>query len=122
MGSRIEAWSRNNDNWRSKVIAMKEKAIQYVKNKITDLEDDLSHEKNVELDEFKALRITWEIDDWKNVLDVMNGKEDDHNNAKAFIYDKISVLEEDLMDEKDKVRKEYIKYDLEQLNNVLNCL
>lgn len=100
----------------------KEKAIRYIQNKITDLEDDLSHEMNVELDEFKALRISWEIEDWKNVLDILNGKEDTHNNAKDFIYDKISVLEEDLMSEKDMVRKEYIKYDLENLKNVLTCL
>lgn len=101
---------------------MKEKAIQYIKDKITDLEDALSHEANVELDEFKALKITWEIEDWKDVLEVINGKEDDPNNAKDFIYDKISVLEEDLMDEKDKVSKEYIKYDLKNLKNVLECL
>ncbi len=100
----------------------KEKAIKYVQNKITDLEDDFSHEQNVELDEFKALRISWRITDWKTVLEVLNGKEDFHNNSKDFIYDQISVLEEDLATETDKARKEYIKYDLDNLNNVLDCL
>ena len=97
-------------------------ATEYVTNKIKDLADDFSHEKYVEGNELQALKITWEIEDWNNVLEVLNGKEDDHNNAKDFLYDKISVLEEELIDEKDRARISFIKYDLDKYNGILELL
>ena len=97
-------------------------ATEYVTNKIKDLEDDFSHEKYVEGNELQALKITWEIEDWNNVLEVLNGKEDDHNNAKDFLYDKISVLEEELIDEKDRARISFINYDLDKYNGILELL
>lgn len=100
-----------------------EETVKYINNKIKDLEDDFSHEKYVEGNDLRALKITWEIEDWNNVLEVLKGnKKDDHNNAKDFISDKISALEEELIAEKDKVRISYIKYDLDKYNGVLELL
>lgn len=47
-------------------------------------------------------------------LKVLAGKEDDHDNAKWFLED---ILEEDSIDEKDRVRISYIKYDLDKYKN-----
>lgn len=100
-----------------------EEATEYINNKIKDLEDDFSHEKYVEGNELQALKISWEIEDWKNVLEILKeNKEDDHNNAKSFLYDKISVLEEELTDEEDRVRISFIKYDLNKYNDILKLL
>lgn len=97
-----------------------EEATEYINSKIKDLEDDFSHEKYVEGNDLQALKITWEIEDWNNVLNVIKGnKKDEKNNAKDFLYDKISVLEEELTEEKDRVRISYIKYDLDKYNGVL---
>ena len=98
-------------------------ATEYINNKIKYLEDDFSHEKYVEGNELQARKISWEIEDWRNVLEVLKGnKEDDCNNAKCFIYDKIAVLEEALIDEEDRVRISFIKYDLDKYNGVLRLL
>lgn len=98
-------------------------AIIYITNKVKDLEDDYSHEKFVELNQLNARKIRWEIAYWDNVLEVLKeNKEDDHNNAKDFLYDKISVLEEELIDEKDKARISFIKYDLDKYNGILDLL
>lgn len=97
-----------------------EEAVEYINSKIKDLEDDFSHEKYVEGNDLQALKITWEIEDWNNVLNVIKGnKKDEKNNAKDFLYDKISVLEEELTEEKDRVRISYLKYDLDKYNGVL---
>lgn len=97
-------------------------ATEYVTNKIKDLEDDFSHERDVERNEFQALKASWEMDDWNNVLKVLAGEEDDHNNAKCFLEDKITALEEKLIDEKDRVRISYLKYDLDKYNGILELL
>ena len=98
-------------------------AIIYITNKVKDLEDDYSHEKFVELNQLNAHKIRLEIAYWDNVLEVLKeNKEDDHNNAKDFLYDKISILEEELIDEKDKARISYIKYDLDKYNGILELL
>lgn len=97
-------------------------ATEYVTNKIKDLADDFSHERDVERNEFQALKVSWEIDDWNNVLKVLAGKEDDRNNAKCFLEDEISVLEEELIDEKDRARISFIKHDLDKYNGILELL
>ena len=98
-------------------------AIDFAKTKIIDLRDDLDHERYVEHNDLAANKIEWEIEDWNNIIDILEGnKEDDYNNAKCFLYDKISVLEDWLTTETDKVRKSYIKFDLANFNAVLNCI
>lgn len=98
-------------------------AIEYVNNKIKDLEDDLSHEKYVERNELQARKISWEIDEWDNILEILKGNKEDHlNNSKFFIYDKISVLEDELTDEEDRARVSSMKYDLNKYNNILELL
>lgn len=46
-------------------------AIAFVEDKITNLEDDLSHEENVEHDKVKAFFIKCELDNFKNVLECL---------------------------------------------------
>lgn len=46
-------------------------AIAFVSDKITNLEDDLSHEENVEQDKVKAFFIKCELDNFKNVLECL---------------------------------------------------
>lgn len=45
-----------------------ELAIEYVKNKITDLQDEFEHEICVEHNRYKAACIQCELNDMKNVL------------------------------------------------------
>lgn len=100
-----------------------EEAINFAKIKIIDLRDDLDHELYVEHNSLNANKISWEIDDWNNIIDILKGnKEDDRNNAKGFLYDKISVLEDNLINETDRVRKSYIKFELANFNAILNCI
>lgn len=101
----------------------KERAIIFIKNKILDLRDDLDHEECVEQDELLARKIRWEIGDYKNVLEILTtNREDFHNNAINFIWDKISVIEDSLSYEKDKVRKYMLECDLKEYSNIKDCL
>ena len=101
----------------------KEKAITFIKNMIMDLKDDLDHEECVEQDWLAVNRLNWEIGGFEEVLGVLLGESNDlRNNAKDFIWDKISVLECNLLDEKDKVRKYNISKDLEEYKNVIECM
>ena len=47
------------------------KAIDYITNKIADLEDDLSHEENVEHDKARAYFIKCDIEEFKNVIECL---------------------------------------------------
>lgn len=101
----------------------KERATIFIKNKIADLKDDLDHEECVERDELSTERIRREIEDYKNVLDVLvNNREDSHDNATNFIWGKISVLEDLILCHEDKVKKYMFKCDLEEYNNIKDCL
>lgn len=101
----------------------KEKAIEFVKNKIADLKDEADHEECVELNELAANKIKWEIEDFEKVLNCLaNNAEDPYNNSLNFIWDKISVIEDSISDEEDRVRKYMLKCDLEEYRNIEACL
>lgn len=46
-------------------------AISFISGKITNLEDDLSHEENVEHDKVRAFFIKCDLDNYKNVLECL---------------------------------------------------
>lgn len=101
----------------------KNKAIEFVKNKILDLKDDLDHEECVEQDWLAVKRIKWEIEDFEKVLDcLVNNTEDTYNNSLNFICDRISVIEGMLLEEEDKVRKYMLERDLKEYKNIESCL
>lgn len=100
----------------------KERAI-FTKNKILDLKDDLDHEECVEHDWLAVNKLNWEIEGFKEVLDILTDNTvDEHNNAKDFIWDKISAIEDSILYEEDRVKKYMFKCDLEEYNNIKDCL
>lgn len=101
----------------------KDKAIEFVKNKILDLKDDLDHEEYVEQNQLTAKKIKWEIEDFEKVFNcLVNNAEDPHNNSLNFIWDRISVIEDMLLEEEDKVRKYMLECDLKEYQNIESCL
>lgn len=52
-------------------------AIDFINDKITNLEDDLSHEENVEHDKVRAFFIKCELDNFKNVLECLRKRRND---------------------------------------------
>ena len=101
----------------------KDKAIEFVKNKIMDLKDDLNHEEHVEQNELAAKKLKWEIEDFEKVLDcLVNNTEDPYNNSLNFIWNKISVIEDSLLDEEDRVKRYMLDCDLKEYQNIESCL
>ena len=101
----------------------KDRAIEFVKNKILDLKDDLDHEEYVEQDELKANRIKLEIEGFEKVLDcLVNSAEDHYNNSLNFIWNKISTIRDSLLDEEDRVKRYMLECDLKEYQNIESCL
>ena len=101
----------------------KEQAITFIKNKIVDLKDDLDHEECVEQDWLAVNRLNWEVEGFKEVLNILvNNTVNEHNNAKDFIWDKISVLEDSILYEEDRVRKYMLECDLKEYKNVIEVM
>ena len=97
----------------------KDNVIEFVKNKIVDLKDDLDHEECVEQDCLAVKRIKREIEDFEKVLDCLaDNTEDLYNNSLNFILNKISVIRNSLLDEDDKVRKYMLECDLKEYENI----
>lgn len=101
----------------------KECALEFIKNKITDLKDDLEHEKYVEQDWIAVNRLEWEMEGFKEVLNILiSNASDEHNNAKSYIWNKISMIEDLILYCKDRVQKYMLECDLEEYKNVIEVM
>ena len=101
----------------------KERAITFIKNKIEDLKDDLEHEECVEQDWLAVNRLEWEMRGFKEVLNILiSNVSDEHNNAKSYIWNKISVIEYLILCCKDRVQKYMLECDLEEYKNVIEVM
>lgn len=101
----------------------KERAITFIKNKIADLKDDLEHEECVEQDWLAVNRLEWEMEGFKEVLNILiSNVSGEHNNAKSYIWDKISAIEDLILCCKDRVQKYMLECDLEEYKNVIEVM